>query len=101
MSNFRNIKEDLEIGVNSTLFEIVLNLSERNIIDGIKLLHVVYGIQYKFIARVMGISENSLNMAKKYDSFDGIVRKEKILNGISNIKMHYLVQGIKEDPADN
>lgn len=97
-------KENLNINVNSTLFEIVSGMSERNALEGIKLLHVVYGIQYKFISKVMGISENSLNMAKKFGTFDGVVKEQRLLKGVLELKVHYLGQDFtyfEEDPAGN
>lgn len=97
-------KENLDINVNSTFYEIVSGMSERNALEGIKLLHVVYGIQYKFIAKVMGISENSLNMAKKFGTFEGVIKEQRLLRGVLEMKVHYLGEDFtywEEDPAGN
>lgn len=97
-------KENLDINVNSTLFEIVSGMSERNVLEGVKLLHIVYGIQYKFISKVMGISENSLNMAKKFGTFDGVVKDQRLLKGVLELKMHYLGEDFtyfEEETAGN
>lgn len=97
-------KENININVNSTLFEIVSGMSERNALEGIKLLHIVYGIPYKHMAKVMGISRNAIGIAKKHGTFDYAVKEERLLKGILELKVHYLGQDFtyfEEDPADN
>lgn len=79
-----------ELNVNMSLVEVIQGLEQGNIVDGIKIMKVVFGVSYSRIAEMMGINKVALMNGVKLETFDGVIKKSKVLKGIEQLQGLYL-----------
>lgn len=103
--NFKlELQENMDIDMNSSLPEVIVGMGKNNIVDCIKILKVKYGVSYKHIATIMGISPSALRTAINYDTFEGVIRENKLIEGILRLQDVYLQDFFciieEEEPAE-
>jgi len=78
------------LDINMSLVEVVHGLGTKNIVDGIKILKVKFGISYCRLAKMLGINRNSVMMALRFGTFDGLISEIKLLRGIEQLQCEFL-----------
>lgn len=84
------IEEIKELDVNMSLPKVIYNLDSTNCCDAFKIMKKIFGISYKRIADVMGVSPSCFRMGMSFGTFDGVIGEEKVKVGIREIKEFFL-----------
>lgn len=79
-----------EVDVNMSFAELIANMNYDTAIYSIKILKKKWGISYQHIAGIMGISPSAIKIAIKNDTFEYVVKQEKVLFGILELQYFYL-----------
>lgn len=83
-------KENMNIDANSSLVELIAGMGKNNIVDCIRLLKAKYGISYKHIATIMGVSGSCIRTAINHGTFEFVLKEDKLIEGILRIQDVYL-----------
>lgn len=84
------LHENMNIDVNSSLLEVIVGMGKINAVDCIRILKVKYGISFNHIARIMGVSPCTIRVALKHETFDYVLKEEKLVEGILRLQDVYL-----------
>lgn len=79
-----------ELNINMPLVEVIHGLGTGNIIEGIKILKVKFGISYCRLAKMLGINRNAVVLALKFGTFNGIISEIRLLRGIEQLQSEFL-----------
>lgn len=82
-------EENMDVDYNSTIFEVVMGMRITNAIDCIRILKYKYGATLINTAGVMGIGVSTLKMALDHETFDGILKEERLAEAILNLQYFY------------
>ena len=82
------MNNNIAIDVNRGFLGVVATITEVNFLDGIKVLHELYGMSYKVLARLSGVNYNTLR-ACAGDDYNSM-SYEKTVRAVVTLKANIL-----------
>lgn len=90
------LKDNINLDINSTFIDMIIGLGIKNAVDVLKMIKIKYGITYKHMAGIMRISNSAIKQAINFGTFEGVVKEEKLIDGILNLQEFYLQDSFAE-----
>lgn len=84
------LTDNMNIDFNSSFIEVLTGMGIKNAVDCIRILKNRYGISYRHLANVMGVAPSTVKTALAFETFQGVLKDDKLIESILRLQMEYL-----------
>ena len=76
------------IDINNGLCGVAKGMNEVNFLEGVKVLHCLYGMSYRGIAKLAGVNYNTLKANINFEQ--NTMSRDKTIRAVANLKANLL-----------